>query len=343
MYSTLAVTADLKTACMGCPACAIGGGGVQPTVFVLGDAMVDMVVSVCELPKRGGDTEIRYCHKLPGGSAANVAVGLARLGVRTAFLGKIGDDREGAFLLEEFRKELVDISGVSLAQGMPTGLVISLVDEVGERTMLSFRGAGTELRHDDIDVAKVLNGKIIHVSGYCFLKEPQLSTSLTLLRVCKEKGVKVALDPGPQMSKIPLRVLEEVLQLTTIFLPNAQEALELTGRTMPEEAVRAILRLGPELVCVKLGAIGCVIGDLRGCLRVPGFEVRVVDTTGAGDAFDAGFLYGFLQSWRLEKIGTFANAVGALSVTQAGARTSLPRLDEVELFLKEMGLRDEAV
>ncbi|MFZ5924165.1 MAG: carbohydrate kinase family protein [Bacillota bacterium] len=312
-------------------------------MFTLGDAMVDMVVSLPELPRRGGDVEIGHYSKLPGGSAANVAVGLSRLGVKTAFLGAVGGDQEGVFLLNEFAKEGVDVSGVRVACDVPTGLVISLADETGERTMLSFRGAGTEFRLEDTDLERVLRGKVLHVSGYCFIRDPQRGASLALVRACKEKGVRVSFDPGPQVSRVAPVVLDEVLQCTTIFLPNRLEAFELTGKSEPEEAARAALGLGPKLTCIKLGGAGCVIAEPSRCLRIAGFSVRVVDSTGAGDAFDAGFLYAFLRGWGLEEMGRFANAVGALSTAQTGARASLPRLNEVGLFLKEMESGDGAV
>lgn len=309
------------------------GSEKQVDVLALGGIAVDLIVLVQGFPRIGGETRITSYQKCAGGSGANFAVAVSRLGLRSGFIGKVGDDDHGSFLLQEFKKEGVDTSLVTVERGLETSIVISLIDERGERTMLSYPGANTQLSPEDVDFSRLSRSRLLQVSGYSFIHDPQKSTTLEAMRTARESGVLVSLDPSPLIGRVDPKVVKEALKLTNIIFPNMAEARALTGRQHTKSMVTRLLEMGPMIVALKLGWRGCLVGKEGQHILSPGFKVKVVDTTGAGDAFDAGFVVGYLEGWDLTKVAKFANAVGAISTTKVGAREGLPFFGEVEDFL----------
>jgi sugar/nucleoside kinase (ribokinase family) len=277
------------------------------------------------------DVEVSQLERGPGGSAANFAVAVARIGFRSAFIGKVGSDEDGRFLYEGLRQEGVDVS--HLRFGGRTGAVLVVVDGDGQRTMFSFRGSTTNYGPDEVDGDLIASSSILHVSGYAFIHAPQREAALRAMEYAREANVPVSLDPSPHINLAEQNTVARAVRLTTLMLPDLAEAQVLTNQVNPEDAANKLLNLGPKIVALKLGEHGSMIVKDDQRLFIPALRVDAVDTTGAGDAFDAGFIAGFLKGWTLRVAGEFANATAALKITRKGARTGLPRLDEVTSFL----------
>lgn len=302
-------------------------------IITMGDANVDLISSVESLPAEGEEANVRRLEMHLGGSAANVAVGASRLGVKSGLVGKIGVDLFGRFLSKRLRKEGVDISQLRVGDEASSGLIFSMITKDGERTMFAFRGANVYLSPEEIDESYIKSAKMFHLSGYSLLRNPQRKAALKALEAARKGGLSVSLDPGLLTSKEAAHHVRSILKhMNQIFL-NTSEAEQLIGAP-PKSAARKLLKLGPQIVVLKLGARGCFVLTEKKRVSATAFNVRAVDTTGAGDAFDAGFLVGLEEKWDLERIAQFANAVGALQVKKVGGASAMPTRREVERLIE---------
>lgn len=298
-------------------------------VAVIGDALIDYQYWVAKMPPVGGDEMISMSNKSTGGSAANSAIALGRLSFRTSFCGRIGSDDNGRWIQDKMIKAGVDIS--SIQYGESTGYVLSIIDKNSERTMLSFRGASAEPLKLTFGLQQILqNCRILLLSGYCLLNEAQAALSLSAALEVKRSGGLVALDPSPVIGQINPFFLETLFEAVDIILPNKTELAAITNNENIEESIEILL---PKIPCIALkkGSEGAVAA-IQECFRspmcaftekmicqVPAIKTTAIDTTGAGDAFNAGFIAGMLQSadprvW-LEK----GNRMAAIVVAQKGA------------------------
>lgn len=302
-------------------------------IITMGDANVDLISSVESLPAEGEEACVRQLEMHLGGSAVNVAVGASRLGVRSGFVGKIGGDLFGRFLTERLQKEGVDISQLRTGDEASSGLIFSMITKDGERTMFAFRGANTYLSPEEIDESYIRSAKMFHLSGYSLLRNPQRKAALKALEAAREGGLSISLDPGLLTSRDAAHHVRSILKHVNQIFLDKSEAKQLIGGG-PKNAARKLLKLGPEIVVLKLGAKGCFVLTEKKCVSATAFNVRAVDTTGAGDAFDAGFLVGLGEKWDLERIAQFANAVGALQATKVGGTSAIPTRREVERFIE---------
>ncbi len=307
------------------------------SVVAVGDANVDLVAPVAFLPSKGKEVWARRLEEHAGGSAANLSAGVARLGLNSGFIGRVGDDPFGHFLIEEFKKEGVDISQLQVDKKVGTGLMFIAITEDGERTMYGFRGANVNLSANEINMDYIRSASVLHVSGYTLLGGTQREVALKILGVAREAGVFVSLDVGTLTAVEAVDRVRQILQFIDLLFLNEFEAKRLAHTEDPESAAESISGSGTKIVALKRGGKGCYVLSERERIRSPAFSVKVEDTTGAGDAFAAGFLVGVVEGWELKEIARFANAVGALSVTKVGARSALPTRQEVEEFLGKRG------
>ena len=260
-----------------------------------------------------------------GGSAANTIVGLARLELNTGFIGKVADDREGKFLLVEFLHEGVNINGVVVAENGRSGSVMGYIDMKGDRALYVDPGVNDQIGIQDIKLDYVSDTQFLHLSS--FVAEKPLRAQKEL--ITKLSDVKVCFDPGALYARKGLDNIKPIIQRSCALIPNQTEVKLLTGLDYKQGA-KKLLDLGAEIVVVKLGKRGCYVTDGKENHMIDAYKVEAVDTTGAGDAFCAGFIYGLVKRKDLFECGRLGNFVASNCVSKIGARTGLPRLEDLE-------------
>ncbi|WP_375765833.1 carbohydrate kinase [Archangium gephyra] len=295
-----------------------------------------------------------------GGSLANVSVGVARLGGRSAYVGVVGEDEFGHFLRERLAAEGVDVSHVRQTAEAKTGLVFISIDARGERSFTYFRTSSAEflLSERDVDPAFLERARVVHF-GTNSLKLPGARAAmLRTVEIACAAGRIVSCDPNLRLHAWEdLEVLREQLRLLlprcSVVKLSEEEVAFATGRTEPEDALRHLSGLGVTLPVVTQGEAGAVFLWRGEVVRIPAPRVRVVDTTGAGDGFTAAFLHGLSRRYAdasalarasredLEALATFGCAVGSRVVEHLGAVTGLPGRDAVASVLPPW-LRDPA-
>ena len=285
---------------------------------MLGGAAVDLVARVEELPQRDSLVLARSFERFPGGSAANVAVGLARLGRRVGFVGKLGDDEHGRLLLAAFEEEGVDTRGVLVEAGRPTATCFIAVDDRGERMIVALPGAAVIEKIEELDLDYVRGARAVYIGP---------SYTEVAAAAARESGGTVFYAPGGAHG--PVESLSPILERTDVLLVSRPEALALTGQSAPDEAARVLREMEPQVVVETLGPEGALVASGAGLFRVPSFDVPdAQDTTGAGDAFAAGLIAGFLEGLNWAEAARMGCAVAALKIRHVGARSGLPTRED---------------
>jgi ribokinase len=301
-----------------------------PDVIGIGTCTADMLFVVPQVPAYGRSWRASQYLRQGGGPVSTALVTLARLGVSARFVGRAGDDPEGVFIREEFQKEGVDVSRFILEPNVFSRAVLVLVDQAtGERCFTSRRETNTPLAISDLDRQEIESAKVLHL-------DDAEEASVQAAKWAKAAGVTVALD-GTWYSE----ELEELL-LPLVDMPIVSEAFAqgwMPGAS-PEAVVERLYEFGARIAAVTLGERGCVAKSEAGILTFPAFSVDVVDTTGAGDAFHGGFIYGALQDWDAAEIIRFASAVASLNCRQLGGRSGLPTVTETHQFLEQFPATD---
>jgi ribokinase len=299
-------------------------------VIGVGALLIDRIASVEYFPSVDGETFVDRLEARPGGSAANFAVACSRLGLEAGFIGVVGDDLEGNFLLEDLKREGVDTGGVIRSKEFSTGQVYVALDKEGKRMMFAFSGAANTLGENDIDSDYIASAKFIHIAD---LKN--ISPLEVAAKTAQDAETKVSLNPGALIAVQGYEEIKTLLSNTNVFISSRGELNQIFGTENVEFALKKLLRSGPEIAAITLGNEGCIVADSKGSShRVSAFNTRAVDTTGAGDAFCAGLLTALVEGEGLIKAARFANAVGALKVEKLGAR-ALPTREEVDDFLRK--------
>lgn len=264
-----------------------------------------------------------------GSSSAIFACGAARLGLKTAFIGVCGDDLFGRFMLEQMNARDVDTSGVRVVPGGTTGLSV-ILNRGADRMILTNPGLIADLKADDVSDSLLQQAKHLHVASY-FIQTALRPGLPGLFERAHHLGLTTSLDtnfdPTEKWTGLP-----DVLAKTDIFFPNEREAKSIVKRS-PEEAIR-ILSNACGMVVMKCGADGAKLAEKRLFTGVPSIPVDVVDTVGAGDSFDAGFVYGYLQNWDRERTLRLAVVCGALSTRASGGTNGQPTLAEAVKYLE---------
>jgi len=294
----------------------------MPQVITLGDINLDIIAHIARYPQPGGDGLASQAHLCPGGSAANTALTLARCGVQAAIIGRVGADALGTQLLADLRAGGVDVSLVQRDPDVTTGTMFIVVTPDGERTMFGFRGANTRTDPAGIALERLRSAHHFHLSGYALLESPQREAALRALELAHRAGLSTSLDAGLETLIQRADLVRSLLPRVDLFFPNLDEAEQLAGTRDAETAIVRLRERGAESVALKLGGQGCVVGE-------------VCDTTGAGDAFDAGVICGRLGglSWRAAAL--LGNALGALVVAGESARSEAIAGKNVVAFLRQ--------
>ncbi|MGQ9683019.1 MAG: carbohydrate kinase family protein [Anaerolineae bacterium] len=301
-------------------------------VLVIGEANVDLIVQSADpMPVYGREKLVDDLHLTIGSSSAIFACGVARLGLRTALASVVGADEFGDFMIRALQDRGVATELIRRLPGRKTGATVSL-SAAHDRALLTYPGTIADLEPGMIDPDALRRARHVHTASY-FL-QPRLAPGLPeLLARARAAGATVSLDTGWDPADRWDAGLWQVLEQADVFLPNEIEAQRITGTQGAEEALAALAERLP-IVVIKQGAQGAMARRGREVVRVPAMPVQVVDTTGAGDSFDAGFVYGHLRGWGLRQCVAFAAACGALSTRALGGTGSQATLDEVQRALR---------
>ena len=307
----------------------------MPQVIALGDINLDIVAHIARYPQPGGDGLARQSYLRAGGSAANTALTLVRCGIETAIIGRVGADALGTQLLADLQAGGVDVSLVQRDPDATTGTMFIVITPDGERTMFGFRGANVRTDPAGIPVTGFGHARHFHLSGYALLESPQREAALRALELAQEAGLSASLDAGLEVLMQQADLVCALLPRMDLFFPNLDEAELLADTRDPEAAAVRLREQGVKVVALKLGVRGCLVATADGVFTVPPFGVEVCDTTGAGDAFDAGVICGRLHglSWRTAAL--LGNALGALAVASGDDRKEAIARENVVTFLHQ--------
>ncbi len=310
----------------------------MPQVTCIGLLTADVVGKpIDSLPERGKLKLVERMELHTGGCAANTGIALARLGVKTAVIGKVGADGFGDFIVQRLTAHHVDCEGVVRDAEAATSATMVLVHGDGERSFLHYYGANATLRESDIDIGLLRRNKVVHIAGAFLMSSLDGEPASRILGEVQRAGVTTALDTAWDATGSWIQKLGCCLRYVDYFMPSYEEARMLAGgREDPAEIAAFLLNAGVKVVALKMGERGAYIRSLDGQeIRIPAHRVETVDALGAGDAFVAGFLTGIVRDWDLERCSRFANAVGACCVTALGATTGVRSFAETLSFLDE--------
>jgi len=309
----------------------------KPLITVVGSFMMDLVIKAERRPQKGETLVGESFGMYVGGKGFNQAVAAARLGARVHMVGCLGEDDFGARFMKAMQSENIDSTFVRMDAGANTGVGSPVIDARGDNSIIIIPGANMRLTPQDVKRA----GDLICSSDLIMLQlENPLESVQCAAEVAHAAGVPVLLNPAPAR---PLP--DELLRQVSILTPNETEAHLLTGKTVADdssacEAAALLHQRGVERVVLTLGERGALLFDSEQCLRLPAYQVQVVDTTAAGDAFCAGLGYQISLGKSLEQAVSFANAVGALAATVMGAEPSMPQKAKVLAFLGSQNAPD---
>ena len=292
----------------------------------------NMVMSINQVPV-GGQTVIdngSYTY-VPGGKGANSAVAFSRLGAKCVFLTKLGKDANGDALLDLYTKEGMDVSYIKRDETAASGLAAILVEKTGQNRIIVFPGANSKIELDTVSEAIASKPDALYMQF-----EINYDAILHAAKKASEAGIPIFIDAGPANKDFPLESLPRV----TVFSPNESETESFTGIAPTDEdkckaaALKLLERVKAEYIVIKLGGRGAYIFDgEKGVIKAP-YDMPVVDTTAAGDAFTAALTLEYLQSGDIISSCDFANAAGSITVSRHGASSSIPNACEVTEFLR---------
>jgi sugar/nucleoside kinase (ribokinase family) len=307
-------------------------------VVCLGILIADIFASpIDSLPAPG---ELRLVDRYlvsAGGCAANTAACLRRLGRNVRVVGKVGEDLFGDFVKKDLECLGVDTSAVRTSSIHPTSHTYIVKVRGEDRRYLHCIGANSDFRFEDIELGTLDGAGVLYVGGYMVMPQFGPQHLAQLFREAKARGLKTVLDvvigAGVPAS---LDQIVPALPFTDAFLPNDDEARVLTGQTDPGAQAEVLSRLNPDcVVVITMGGRGALARHRDQVLRAGVYQVDCVDESGAGDAFDAGFVIGLLEKWSLECTLRFASAVGASCTRALGCTEGVFRLDEAEAFVAQ--------
>ena len=314
-------------------------------IVALGESLIDFT------PSGENSQGMALFARNPGGAPANVLAMAAKLGGKTAFIGKVGDDMHGRFLRDTLTAAGIDVTGLVLSPDVFTTLAFVALDDRGERHFSFARkpGADTCLRSDELPAPLLSSARVLHVGSLSLTDEPARSATFAAVERAKAAGAVISYDPNYRAALWPdaetaARHMRGMVPYVDVMKLSDEETALLTDEPDPAAAAAALLSCGVKCAAVTLGAEGALVAAADGMRRVPGFAVNAVDTTGAGDAFWGGFLHRMLA---LDKTpdqltvddaadcARWGSATAAVCVTRRGAIPAMPSLAEAEALLAE--------
>lgn len=302
-------------------------------VYVYGDINIDLVIPGIErLPLPGQEDVVDTMNTYVGGGAALFTLGLGKLGLNPVFQGTIGDDCYGKFIVDEFKNKNVDDTLLTTSKLNKTGISISFTNDQ-DRSFLTYRGTNDEIDLSKVDLERVKESKHIHLTGYMGSKNHNQYIEL-LKKIKENQGTTVSFDVGWDDAGEWYQEIYELFPYIDVLFMNETEAMHYSRKDSAEEAIKDFSKTC-SLVVAKLGKQGAVAIHNGQDYAAKAYKVEAIDTTGAGDSFNAGFIYGFLKNKTIEDCLKCGNGCGALSVTALGGNTGFPIEDDLIAFIQK--------
>lgn len=307
-------------------------------VVGFGALNIDKLYSVNRITCKDEEGYIKDFSISCGGSAANTIIGLSRLGIKTGLIGKISMDPDGEFLLENLKNEGVNTENVIVSSYGRSGNVLGFVDPEGERALYVDPGVNDHIEINEINLDYLDNLMVLHLTSF-------VGNSIKTQKQIIEKisgDITVSFDPGRIYVEKGINYIKDILERTNIILINEEELNHLIRdpyQTWKEKA-EVLLGYGMEIVVVKRGNKGSYVTDGEKSHIIPPFKVNCIDTTGAGDAFNAGFIYGFIKDKSLKESGIIGNFIAACCIGKKGATIGLPEVHSLKELDKKLKLTE---
>jgi sugar/nucleoside kinase (ribokinase family) len=302
-------------------------------VILIGDLNPDIVLSgLSNLPCFGREELAVTAKTTLGGSTAICSCQMARLGLKVKLISKIGSDYFGKFCVDQLKQSKVGISSIKYSSSVKTGLTVSLTG-TGDRALVTFLGSIAALSFDDIDLTDLRKARHLHVSSY-YLQAGLRSNFPSLFREAKRLGLTTSFDPGWDPTVQWKSDILAVLEHTDVFLPNSNELLHIFGEKDVSRALDRASKIAT-MVVTKMGKEGAILQQEELIIATPSCPIQAVDTTGAGDSFNAGFIFAWLEGMNLENCLRYGNACGALRASAAEGTPGFFSLEEVAKFLEK--------
>ncbi|BBI36361.1 carbohydrate kinase family protein [Cohnella abietis] len=300
--------------------------------IVIGDVNIDLVVAGCrEIPEPGQEVFVDNMTLHVGGGAALFSLALAKLGMKVAFNGNLGGDGFGQFVREQFNRHGIDTRFIKTSTLNNTGISIAINPDK-DRSFITYAGSNAELSLQQLDMKSVTLGRHVHLTGY---KGSQNHRDyMEMVFKLKELGLTTSIDVGWDDTGEWYDGIFELMNVVDVFFMNEVEVKQYTRQFSIEESIRELSKHSRHFV-LKLGSTGAVATVDKTTKYRSGFKVPVIDTTGAGDSFNAGYIFGFLSGQPIEQCLLYANACGAMSVSQFGGSTGTPDRMALERFIAD--------
>lgn len=303
-------------------------------IIGLGEVVVDWVARIPHYPKPDEKIDAISENHFSGGVTANFLVAIARLGGICGFMGAVGDDDYGRFLLDDFLAENVDMSMTIIKEDKTTPVNFIMVVE-GEKSIIqSPMMQITRLLPEDLKESYISNAKVLHTTLI------HQDVAEQAINIAKRNKVKISIDLESQIALRGWRKLQNALLQADVIIPNKEGAKTITGCSTPELAAKSLIKKGIPLIIITLGKEGCLVTTKSFQKIIPAYKIdNIVDTTGAGDTFNGAFSFAYwIKQWSIEKACKYANAAAGLKIMKLGARTGMPTEDEVLKFLEKNDL-----
>jgi sugar/nucleoside kinase (ribokinase family) len=302
-------------------------------IVVVGELNVDLILSgLPSLPEFGKCKLSQDMYFTLGSASAIFASNIAKLGLNVGFVGKIGDDDFGDFILESLKKRNVETSRIIRDKSAKTGVCVSL-SFPENYAMASYAGVRELLTYQDLDMEYISQAKHLHLSSY-YLQTGMREGCSELFKRAKESGLCTSLDPDSDPAGIWDESIFEVLNYVDVFLPNESEALHISGCDTVDKALNHLGQI-VKIVVIKTGDTGAWVKNQEKICHANAYNMEAVDTTGAGDSFNGGFIYQFYKGAQIEDCILWGNACAAISTTKPGGTTAFPNLRELKRFFAE--------
>ncbi len=303
-------------------------------IVVVGSSNTDLIIKVPEIPRPGETLLGGKFMTFPGGKGANQAVAAARAGGDVVFIASVGDDSYGEEAIKGYKLDNINTGNIKVCKGIPSGIAMITISDSGENAITVASGANALLLPADLEEIE----EPFQEADYMLIQlETPIETVQKAVQLCADLDTRVILNPAPA-AELPGEILEKV----SIITPNETEAERLTGITVKDvptaaKAAESLHSRGIETVIITMGAMGAYMSDQVSGIRklVPGFSVKAVDTTAAGDVFNGQLAVSLAEGKQLERAIVIAHAAAALSVQKLGAQSSIPRREETYYYLEE--------